>query len=385
MNISIIAYNHSESSLVLAKHLAKSNYVHYYYITGRKNISIPGIGHLSDKNFRVGLNKIMLKKDHPLYGYLSDANIKITAIAYPSFRPNLGWLNKLLTSIFLFKIKKNAYDVINLIGQQELIFSFYKGLKKSNVIHTLHEVAKHYKEQSLPNKMIAYLYTNNIPVIVHSSASYERLMEQHPFNKNLVANIPFGLFETYKYFLPSCCKQDEKTILFYGFLRPYKGLSIFVKAIKFALEQIPDIKAIIAGLGHDEALSLIENDEHFTVINRHLDNNEIASLNQQATIVVCPYTSASQSGIVMTSFLFNKPIIASDIGGFKETIINGYTGYLVELNNPIEISNYIVKLLTDSTILTNMQENIKATYTKGDFNWTEIADKTIEFYKMSKS
>lgn len=385
MNFAIIAYNHPESSLVLAKHLAKSNQVHYYYITDIKKKSIPGIGYLSDKNFRIGLNDITLKKDHPLYAYLADTKLKITVIAYPTFRPKLAWANQLLTSFFLRKIKKSNYDAINLIGQQELILSFYKGLKNSKVIHTLHEVAKHYKEQSLPNRLIEYLYTNHVPIIVHSSASYDRLMEQYSFKKNSVTCIPFGLFETYPYFSPGNIKQDNKAVLFYGFLRPYKGLSTFIKAIKFASEQIPDIKGIIAGGGYDEALSAIENDQRFTIVNRHLDNDEIASLNQQATLVVCPYTSASQSGIVMTSYLFDKPIIASDIGGFREAIIDGHTGYLVEVNNHIEIGNYIVKLLTDSDILTNMQENIKVTYTKGDFNWTQIADKTTEFYKMKKS
>ncbi|MGZ6416731.1 MAG: hypothetical protein ACXVDW_21285, partial [Bacteroidia bacterium] len=52
MNVAIISYNHPESSLVLAKHLAEFNNVHYYYITDLKRKSIPGIGYLSNKNFR---------------------------------------------------------------------------------------------------------------------------------------------------------------------------------------------------------------------------------------------------------------------------------------------------------------------------------------------
>lgn len=382
MNIAIISYNHPESSIVLAKHIAEKHHVDYFYITDRAKQFKAGLGYLSHKKFRVGLNDITLKKEHPLYNYLYNINIKIHVIAYPTFRPRLKWLNELLTPYFIRKLKKNKYDIVNLIGQQELILAFHKFFKKAKVVHTLHEVAKHYNEQSGVNSLINYLYVNQIPVIVHSATSYDRLMEQYPFNKDIVFKIPFGLFETYRFFSTGTTQQEQKTVLFYGLLRPYKGLLTFIKAIKYAQEQLPGIKAIIAGDGYDEALSLIKNDDSFHIINRYSDNHEIVALNEKAAIVVCPYTSASQSGIIMTSYLFNKPIIASEIGGFKESIIHEKTGYLVKINDFATIGDYIVKLLTDNNILKKMQQNIQDTYSTGEYNWDNIADTTIECYNL---
>ncbi len=333
MDIAIISYHHSESSLVLAKHLSKNNKVHYYFITDRKKKSIYGVGYLSDKNFTIGLNEINLKKEHPLYNYLKNSNLKITVVAYPTFSHRFRWLNKLLTIFFLRRIKRIGYDVINLIGQEELLTSFHKGLKNNKVIHSLHEVAKHYNEQDLENNLINLLYRNNVPIIVHSHNSYEMLMKQYPFDSKKIFNIPFGLFETYKYFSSGKTNNEENVVLFYGFLKPYKGLSTFIKAIKYSQEKMPNIRAIIAGAGSDPSLELAENDVTFTVINKLLDNNEIADLNGQAKVIICSYTSASQSGIVTTSNVFDKPVIASNIGGFKEIIINNVTGYLVEVDD----------------------------------------------------
>ncbi len=381
MKIAIIAYNHPESSIVLAKHLAQNNEVHYFYITDRKRKSIPGVGVLSDNNFKIGLNEIQLKQEHPLYSYFNNVNLKITVIAYPSFRQSLHWLNKLLTIAFSSKIKQNNYDVINLIGQEELLCTYYKTLDNSKIVHSLHEVAKHYNEQDFKNKLIATLYTKQIPVIVHSKNSYERLLEQYPFDPKKVYNIPFGLFETYKYFLTATKTKGENIILFYGFLQPYKGLATFIKAVKYAQQQVPNLKAIIAGSGTDVSLAEIKNDATFEIINKFLDNDEIANLNEQAKMIVCPYTSASQSGIVTTSNVFNKPVIASNLGGFKEIIENGDTGYLVEANDYAGIGNRIVNLCLDESVLKAMEKNISNFFEQGEYNWTEIANRTTDCYQ----
>ena len=381
MDIAIISYNHPESSLVLAKYLTKTNNVHYFYITDIKKKSIPGIGYLSEKNFKIGLNEIKLEKDHPLYAYLNRANLKVTVIAYPTFRPQFTLINEFLTGYFLRRIKKTHFDVINLIGQQELLISFHKALSNRKTVHSLHEVAKHYEGQVLKNKLLDFLFNKQIPVIVHSNNSYEMLMEQYPFNQDKVLKVPFGLFETYKFFSTGSVIEQEETILFYGFIKSYKGLGTFIKAVKYAQEKIPGIKAIIAGGGSDRALASVENDSTFKVINRFLDNEEIVSLNEQATMVICPYTSASQSGIVTTTYVFNKPIIASNIGGFKETIIDDFNGYLVPIDDHVAIGDHIVKLCSNKTLLNTMEKNIKGSFESGEYSWQDIANKTLDFYK----
>lgn len=382
MDIAIISFHHSESSLVLAKHLSDNNKVHYYYITDRKRKSIHGVGYLSDKNFRIGLNEINLKDEHPLYNYLNVPNLKITVIAYPTFRHSFHWLNKLLTIYFLAKVKNSRFDVINIVGQEDLLTSYHKALNKKKVIHSLHEVAKHYNEQKLENRLINLLYKKKIPVIVHSRNSYEMLLDQYPFDPKKVFVIPFGLFETYKYFSSGRVNEGENTILFFGFLRPYKGLPTFIKAIKYASEKMPGLKAIIAGAGSDPSLELASQDKTFKVINKLLDNDEIADLNAMAKIIICPYTSASQSGIVTTSNVFNKPVIASNIGGFKEIIIDKVTGYLVDVDDYVTIGNHITNLCTNEVLLSEMQHHIEAFYENGDYNWINIADNTYKAYKV---
>ena len=206
-------------------------------------------------------------------------------------------------------------------------------------------------------------------------------MAQFPFDPGKVLTVPFGLFETYQFFSTGSVVEDEKTVLFYGFLKPYKGLATFINAIRYARNVIPDIKAIVAGAGYDPALELIADDPSFEVINRFLDSEEIVAFNEKASIIVCPYTSASQSGIITTSFVFNKPIIASDIGGFKEIITNNVNGYLVPVGDYEAIGKDIIKLLSNRMLLNECKANIKILFESGEFSWPDIADKTIAFYR----
>lgn len=381
MDIAVISFHHSESSVVLAKYLAEFNKVHYYYVTDRSKKSITGVGFLSKKNFKVGLNHISLKENHPLYRYLKNDNLKISVIAYPTFRSSFKRINQFLTRIFLKGVKKNHYDVVNIIGQLDLLVSFYKPLARYKIVHSLHEVANHYEGQKLKLDLLQLLYQKQIPIIVHSKNSFERLMAQFPFDPAKVLTVPFGLFETYQFFSTGSVVEDEKTILFYGFLKPYKGLATFINAIRYARNVIPDIKAIVAGAGDDPALELIADDPSFELINRFLDSEEIVAFNEKASIIVCPYTSASQSGIITTSFVFNKPIIASDIGGFKEIITNNVNGYLVPVGDYEAIGKDIIKLLSNRMLLNECKANIKILFESGEFSWPDIVDKTIAFYK----
>jgi glycosyltransferase involved in cell wall biosynthesis len=383
MNIAVISYHHSESSFVLAKYLAKTNNVHYYFITNVLKKSIPGIGYLSEKKFKIGLNEIRLQENHPLFSYINDANIKLTVIAYPTLPPWLDLVNEWLTYYFLRKIKKQNFDIVNLVGQQDLLIIYYRILQKHKLIFTLHEVAKHYNGQKIESRLLNFLNEKQVPIIVHSEISYKRLMSEYAYDKEKVINIHFGLFETYKYFNNAHLPEAKDSILFYGFLQAYKGLEIFIKAIKYARQSFPNIKAVIAGSGSDPALEIIKNDKTFIIINKYLENDEITELNKQAKIIICPYTSASQSGMVTTTNVFNKSVIASDIDGFKEIIIDKVSGYLIEVNDYVEFGKCIINLFMDENIISNMQKNVKEFYETGSYNWDNIAAQTINFYQNS--
>ena len=83
----------------------------------------------------------------------------------------------------------------------------------------------------------------------------------------------------------------------------------------------------------------------------------------------------------MTVYPFNKPIIASNIGGFKEIIKDNITGLLVENLDASSFAIAIEKLLVNNTLRDSMSANIATEFTEGEFSWANIAAATFQFYK----
>ena len=165
-------------------------------------------------------------------------------------------------------------------------------------------------------------------------------------------------------------------------MHAYKGLDILLASIKLLSKNNIGIKFVIAGSGNIAELNDLKNNEHCIVINRHLTNNELVGLNKNAQFVVCPYKSASQSGIIMTSFLFGRPIIASNVGAFSEVIEDGVNGILVKPNSPVELETAIKTLFNNNKILEKMQLEVNSFSKKKSYNWLNIARKTKEVYLM---
>ena len=107
------------------------------------------------------------------------------------------------------------------------------------------------------------------------------------------------------------------------------------------------------------------------------------ALTKQCEIVICPYIDATQSGVAMTAFTFNKPVIATDTGGFKDVIINGINGYLVPTRNSKAIYEKVKLLMQNKELLTQMEQNIENQGYQGEFAWKNIAQSYKSLYQMA--
>jgi glycosyltransferase involved in cell wall biosynthesis len=119
------------------------------------------------------------------------------------------------------------------------------------------------------------------------------------------------------------------------------------------------------------------------LINRYVSNEELVCLIKNTRIVICPYIDATQSGVVMTAFAFNKPVIGTNVGGMKEVVVDGFTGKLVPPKDPNQLSIAIVDLLKNNSLRKYLESNIKQLGVKSKFSWSNIAEQTIQVYKKS--
>lgn len=381
MRIAIITYHFPESTIPLAKHLVSDNCtVDYYYIFRYKSSkNIPGFD-ISNANLYFGLNKLSYEDAPETFKYIDKCRININVIYLPP-KLNIFLIRKIFLSFIIFKINIKKYDLINIVGQEKLLIPFHEKLNCLKKIHTLHEVTDHFNNKNLDNPLIEYLLKNKIKIIVHSENSFKKICCYAKCNRSLIFIIPFGLFETYlKYEPVYLIPSSIKFILFFGYIHPYKGLDILSDAINLLQDNLTDIKFVIAGSGHIAELEYLKKNEKCIVINRHLTNNELVGLNKTAQFIVCPYKSASQSGIIMTTFLFGKPIIASNVGAFSEVITDGVNGMLVNPNSPVELAAAITKLITEKELVNGLQLGVHNFSKLQKYNWPDIAQKTKQVY-----
>lgn len=138
-------------------------------------------------------------------------------------------------------------------------------------------------------------------------------------------------------------------ILFFGFIRAYKGLDLLLKAMADErLKQQSDIKLIVAGEFYDSSAPYQEIIRQFSLEGRlilhteFIPNTEVRHYFCASDMVVQPYKHATQSGVTQVAYHFNKPMVVTNVGGLAELVPNGEVGYVVE-PEPDAIAGAIIR------------------------------------------
>ena len=165
--------------------------------------------------------------------------------------------------------------------------------------------------------------------------------------------------------------------LFYGFIKPYKGLDLLKQACKILNKKDIHFNLIIAGAGEDASLPYFASMNNCIVINRFLTDDEMMYLNEISDVVLLPYKTASQSGIIPTSFMFGNPIIATKVGALTESIKDGENGILVKPDDAVTFANAMQSLINDKNLMSTLKRGAE-TYGNGDeYDWHTIAKRTL--------
>jgi glycosyltransferase involved in cell wall biosynthesis len=152
-------------------------------------------------------------------------------------------------------------------------------------------------------------------------------------------------------------------------------------AFKLVATEFSDSKLIIAGSGEfNFNITEYSLSPNYDFINRYIPNTELVQLIQESQFVVCPYKDATQSGVIMTSFALNKPVIATNVGGLKEVIAHNQTGLLIEPNNIAKLADSIKWMFINPNNIKKMKKNIKNLNLNGDISWNNIVKDLVSIY-----
>ena len=177
--------------------------------------------------------------------------------------------------------------------------------------------------------------------------------------------------------------KDEKVLLFFGFVREYKGLKYLLKALPKVVNELKDMKLLVVGdfgSDKDSYTNLIQElkiESYVEIHDEYVPDLEVEKFFAASDVVVLPYISATQSGIVQIAYAFNKPVIVTNVGGLPEVVKDGKTGYIVEPSDSEAIADAIIRFYQEGN-----QEDFRAAIEEeaDRYSWERMAENIYKLY-----
>lgn len=302
-------------------------------------------------------------------------------------KTNRPAISNLKLQITLAKIiKKISPDLLHFSTDFNHNYFLIPFICKILLVSTVHDPLPHLDNDSLRESLkrkIFFPFIKNF--IILNNVQRDDFIRRYKLKKR---NVFVSSMSTYDYLstrttlsppIQKFPTDRSIKIIFFGRINQYKGISYLLKAFKKIVTKYPETELILAGKG-DLKKYCTEFQDNITLINRYIMNDELSNLIVGSDFVVCPYIDATQSGVIMTAFAFAKPVIATDVGGLKEFVEDGITGFIINPMDADQLEIAMEKLITNPDLLSGMSKNIQNKYRYGDCSWENIAKETVKIY-----
>ncbi len=300
----------------------------------------------------------------------------------------------------LYFIFKNNINVIHYQFFRREFFDslFYLFLKllRIKLVFTAHNVLPH-ENRKFHYYLNSIVYKSSNAIIVHSNFSKTLLKEKFHFDFSKIAVVPHGNFDIYQPQIQISrykarkeleLSDDDDVLLFFGFIRKYKGLDLLLDGFEKIQNKNGKLKLVIAGATssiqmeneYKERINEISKNDNILYHSRFIPTKHVAQYFIAADIVVLPYKNIFHSGLMHLAYSFGKPVIATKVGDFEETIEHGKSGFILKYNDATNLSQTIELAFSDKPKLLEMGEYAQK-LSKEKYSWNKIADRTLELYK----
>ena len=180
---------------------------------------------------------------------------------------------------------------------------------------------------------------------------------------------------------------SDKVILFFGYIRKYKGLPYLINAMK-QINAKMKVKLMIVGEFYEDekpTRDLIDSlglKNDIFVISDYIPNEEVKYFFCASDVLVLPYIDATQSGIIQIAYYYDKPVIATDVGGLGEVVIDGKTGFVVEPRSSKSIADAVIEYY-DKDLEKEFSANVAEE--KKKYSWEEFITNIMKLVDASKN
>ncbi len=267
-------------------------------------------------------------------------------------------------------------DIVHFDTISNRCFWIYNSLRKYKLAGTIHDPIPHSGEGSWKQQMSRMFFDRHADAyFFHSDYSvslYRAYVEKRNNKTFQIGMKPYSIISKYL----KTKRNSKEFILFFGRVSSYKGIDMLLAAIPKILLKFPNEIFMIVGRSDTNMEKNINQHVNHQIkyIDEYVSTEELANIITDAKFVVCPYRDATQSGVLMTSFALNVPVVATNVGSFPEYIQDDYNG---KLSNPSveDISDAICEALENNRYL-NWADNLEQNKIK-----TDSFEKMKEYYQ----
>jgi cellulose synthase/poly-beta-1,6-N-acetylglucosamine synthase-like glycosyltransferase len=343
---------------------------------------------------RPAIEKIYLLADKSAYSQATlneDPKVKVLRIwSADNFLSILGimsYILRLRPNVVHFNVHFQSFGksrLSNFTGLSLIFLCRLLGFKVLAEVHNLGEkvdLEKVRLKPSILNKMGILIATKLIlsaPKIVVTVRSYVKYLNDR-YGHRGVQYIPHGTLSGNS----TPIDPEDKIILMFGHMGPYKGLPVMIKAFEEMRQEKSDIKLVIAGTSHPNFPNFLDEykKKHIPKVEflGYVPEENLAQVFRTADLVVIPYfTTTGTSGVFHLACGFGKPIVASDLPEIREIIADGASALLVPPGNVQALKNAIFMVLSNEELAAKMRAQNLVFAQKE--SWSVIAKEYEEAY-----
>jgi len=260
--------------------------------------------------------------------------------------------------------------------------------KKTKVISIIDNIIPH--EKRAGDFQLAKYFVNSVDGFITMSESVLDDLDKFDKGKPKVFS-PHPLYDNFGEAITKPAAYEKlgleintEYLLFFGFIRDYKGLDLILQAMADDRVRQLNVKLIVAGEFYTNAKPYLDLITQLNIADKlilktdFIPDDEVRNYFCAADMVVQPYKHATQSGVTQICYHFDRPMLVTNVGGLPENVPNGKVGYVVE-PQPTAIADAIVDFYGNHREFV-MRDNIKIE--KKKYAWSEMTKKIFEVAQM---
>ena len=200
----------------------------------------------------------------------------------------------------------------------------------------------------------------------------------------------------YSFFLKEGLARDEararlglegRALLFFGYVRPYKGLRVLLEAFGRYAPKDAAARLLVVGefyeerAPYEELIRRLELQDRVSLVDRYVSDEEVAVYFRACDLLVLPYLSATQSGVIQIAQSFGLPVVTTNVGGLPEVVQDGETGFLVPPRDPQALAAAIERFFTGDWG-PKMAPHLKKAAER--FSWDPVVEAVTSFVEEAR-